>query len=665
VRAEPAVLIPLALAVFAVGFAGGGFGEVSLGVATVGVWAVLAGLLASGRLDFRGMTPFLWLGVGALAVLAGFQALSIEWASDDGAAFADLTRTLLYLGIVGLVGLAAKPGSAPSWLAGLAVGGAAIALVAVASRTFGFGSDADLASELPLAAERLSYPLGYWNGLGYLMAMTLITLCWFAVAGRPRQSELALAATVPVVVVVFLTGSRGAAIAAILGLAVVVWMLPARTRVFTAAAIAIPAWTIAIVAFAATRDRLDPAGDPGLSGIAMAIGVMGLAIGAALVLRFLTARRLRPHFGRRIGTLLAVASTLAILTAAAVFGVESFTGSFRGEAEGGSSGVAAGLASSSDRVEFWQTALQAFADDPLRGTGAGGFPLYWNQNAEISVIVRNAHSAPIEELGELGLIGGLSIIALLLAPAIALRSSLRGVGPGTRAMIGPIAGVLIVGTIAVAVDWTWDMPGALAPYLVCLALATGTAVQPRTLRRGSLLTDAGFGGYERDPRPAHPSPAICGGLAAVAAAVAIWAGGVVALAGVQLDRSEDFLAEGRLVEAAEAARAAQAIEPWSPEPALRLAEIEVVGGNLDAGRRRAEEAARASPEDFRPWVLLSEIQVKLGNLFAINPYGTRLRALSPDLIEQRGFNARASTRPADGYSGPQMAGVTIIRGPAQ
>lgn len=643
---------------FLVGLAEGGFTAVSLGLATIGVWALLAGLLVSRRLDFSSMTPRLWFVLGALAALAALQALSTGWASDDAAAFLDLTRTLLYLGVVALVGLAARPASAPSWLAGIALGGFAIASLALASRLFGFGGDSDLASQLPLAAERLSYPLGYWNGLGYLMAMTLPPLTLFAVAGRPRQSRLALAASIPVVVVIFLTGSRGAVLAAAAGIACVIWMLPARTRAFTAAVVAAPAWTIAVVAVAARRERLDPAGDPGLWGIAIAIGLVVLALLSVLAMRALAERRLRPHLSRRAGVLMAVVSAVALVAAIGVLGLESFTGSFRGESAAGNRGVAAGLASSSDRVEFWQVALKSFAEDPLRGTGAGGFPLYWSQDGAISVAVRNAHSAPIEELGELGLLGGVLVLAILLAPLPALRAALRSAGPATRAMVGPIAGILAGGTLAVAVDWTWDLPAALAPYLVCVALSTGAALQPRNLPRGSLVVDSRFGGYEPDPTPARPAPVLRAGLAAAASAVAIWAGGVLALAGVELERSADELAEGRLAEAAASARAAAAIEPWSVEPVLRLAEIELTGGNLESARRRAEQAARMSPDDYRPWFLLTTIQVELEEVLAAAAYTERTRQLAPDLLDPKAPFFGGTALPG-GYPGLAMAGSRL------
>lgn len=662
VRAEPVVLIPLALAIFALGMAGGGFAPTAVGVAVVGVWAVLGGLLASKRLDFSGLTSRLGLALVVFTALAALQALSFGWASDDGAAFLDMTRTLLYLGVLALVGLAVRPGSAPSWLAGIGLGGAAIALMAVGSRLLGFGDDSTVASELPLAAERLSYPLGYWNGLGYLMAMTLSVLVWFAVAGRPRQSELAVAGSIPCVIAMFLTGSRGAFLAAIVGIALVIWTLPVRTRVFSAAAIAVPAWTIALVAVAARRDRLDAAADPGLWGIALALGLVILAALAVVGLRRLAARPLTPHLSRRTGLALAVASCVALIVAVALLGPESFTGSFRGETKGGDRGVAAGLTSSSDRLEFWESALGAFGDDPLRGTGAGGFPLHWNQTGAVSVAVRNAHSAPFEELAELGILGALAVLAVLCAPLAPLRRAWRGAGPATRSMLGPLAAILVAGTLAVLVDWTWDLPAAFVPYLVAFAVVCGSGLRRRKSGRGSLLVEERLAGYEPDPNPPRPAPALLGALTAAAAAVAIWAGAVLALSAVELDRASDSLAEGQLVDAAKSARSAAAIAPWNVEPVLRLAEIEFAGGNLGAARRRAEEAARMSPEDYRPWVVLTQIQ-KQANL-AIVGYTVRLRRLSPDLIDPDD-PLISGTGGFGGYPQTLMAGVSATQRPGR
>jgi tetratricopeptide (TPR) repeat protein len=122
--------------------------------------------------------------------------------------------------------------------------------------------------------------------------------------------------------------------------------------------------------------------------------------------------------------------------------------------------------------------------------------------------------------------------------------------------------------------------------------------------------------------------------------VALWAGAVLALAAIQLERSADRLAEGDLSGAAEAARSAARIEPWSQEPSLRLAEIEQAAANFEAARRRAEEAARLAPEDFRPWLLLSQIHAAGGEPALAAVYATRALALAP--------RAFAPSRPVGG-----------------
>ena len=254
---QRATTVPVAAAIVAVALAGGGFGPTALGVSTAVVWLLLAGLAAGGRLSPAGLTRPLALALGLMALLAAWTALSISWAGDDGAAFVDLARMLLYLGVLAVVGLSARPGSVPSWLAALAIAGVSIAALAVASRTLGFGNDAALAAQLPRAAERLSYPIGYWNALGYLMAMTLPALAWLAVGRRRSHARLAVAGSVPVVLALFLTSSRGALLAALIGLVVAAFFSSQRPRLLLALIAAAPAWLAVVVVAAARRGELD------------------------------------------------------------------------------------------------------------------------------------------------------------------------------------------------------------------------------------------------------------------------------------------------------------------------------------------------------------------------------------------------------------------------
>ena len=311
-----------------------------------------------------------------------------------------------------LIGLAARAGTGPSWLTGVALGGTAVGIIALGSRLLGLGGDQDLALELNLAAERLSYPIGYWNGLGYLLAMTLPALAWLTLAARVPIARAAVAGSIPLVAALFLTSSRGAWLAGGLSLLIALGFASDRQRVTEAAIVAVPAWTLVIIAAAAGRGELSPIGGASLVGILIAALVVLAAAAAHVAFGRLDARGAaqpdsRPSRHAR-GPLIA-AALAALLAVAVVLGPSALLGDFRYE-ETVVQGDASGFASDSGRSSFWGAALDAFADAPLRGVGAGGYEAYWSLKGDLAVPTRNAHSAPLETFAELGLPGGLALL---------------------------------------------------------------------------------------------------------------------------------------------------------------------------------------------------------------------------------------------------------------
>jgi hypothetical protein len=628
---QPSISLPVAAGIVALALAEGGFSASVLGVATVATWLLIGGLLLGGSLGLGAVTRRLTVLIGLLAALAVWTALSLSWTADDGAGFIDLVRILLYTGLVLLVGLGARAGSAPSWLAGIALGGTVVATIALGSRLLGLGGDQDLALELNLAAERLSYPIGYWNGLGYLLAMTLPAVAWLTVAARTSIARAALAGSVPLVTALFLTSSRGAMLAGAIGLLIVLGFAVDRHRVTEAAIVAVPAWAVVIIAAAVARGELSPIGGPSAAGLAIAALVAAIAAGAHLTFGRLDARAAaqpasRPS--RQAGGRVVVAALAAVLAVILVLGPSALLGEFRYE-ETAVQGESVGFASDSGRSSFWDAALGSFGEAPLRGVGAGGYEAYWSMNGDLAVPARNAHSAPLETLAELGLPGGLSLLAAIGLGAFGAVVTLRRQRGRTRGAAAAVVGIFLAGLLAIGIDWSWELPAVVAPFLVSLTLICGSGLRPAGAPGGSLLVDSRMAGYEPLDAPSRPAPwaiglGIGGGLL-----VAVWAGGVLALAAIQLDRSADRLASGDLTGAAEAARSAAQIEPWSSEPALRLAEIEQTAANLEAAELRAKEAIRLAPEDFRSWLLMSQIQVDLGRVAAAGTYGLRAQALAP------------------------------------
>ena len=105
-----------------------------------------------------------------------------------------------------------------------AVGVAIVAVAAVALRdpTFPrpvFGA-ADTVRLLPDSANRLSFPLNYWNGLGALLAIGVPLMLFVATSARSRLAQAAAAAALPLLAVtLFLTYSRSAVAGAVIAIA--------------------------------------------------------------------------------------------------------------------------------------------------------------------------------------------------------------------------------------------------------------------------------------------------------------------------------------------------------------------------------------------------------------------------------------------------------------
>ncbi len=87
--------------------------------------------------------------------------------------------------------IASPRASARAWLGGLALGLVIVAGLALVSRFEpSFGGDQELGTFLPAAAGRLSYPIGYWNGLAAAMASPASSWSgWAATRGPPLAAS--------------------------------------------------------------------------------------------------------------------------------------------------------------------------------------------------------------------------------------------------------------------------------------------------------------------------------------------------------------------------------------------------------------------------------------------------------------------------------------------
>ena len=278
-------------------FRSGGYFDVPRLWAALAMWVGVSAiaLLAPQRLPVS--RPAL-CALGGLLAFAALAFASAWWAPRRGPAFDDAGRDLLYLGA--LIAAAAL-------LRGPVARAAEPALAAGATIVIGYGLSERLApglvtlSHSRTAFGRLEQPLTYWNATGALAAIGLVLA--LRLAGDPERRaglrSAAIAAAVPLGAGLALSYSRGALLAAVAGLVVLVALAP---ETIWTAALGAGAALLAGVAVSIPDGVRTLAGDTSAQG-AVVLVVLLVLMGAAV----LALRRVRPARGLRIGGVAAAA----------------------------------------------------------------------------------------------------------------------------------------------------------------------------------------------------------------------------------------------------------------------------------------------------------------------------------------------------------------------
>ena len=608
----------IAIATAALAFAQGGYSQAVVGVATVVVWVTVAAGIVLG-LWRQSEIPRAALVSGAcLLGLVVLSAASMAWADDPGRSFAATIRLAGYLGLFTLVVAAAPRTGRRAWILGLAAGLTIVCVASLGSRyapTLFGDADRELGAAIPNAAGRLSYPIGYWNGLAALLALDAVLLAWLGAYARGRTARAVAVALLPLPVLGFyLASSRGGVAAAAVG-GVVLLMLAGNRRAMLASGVLGGAGGGLLVLLARTQgDFVD-----GVAG-SSATHQGELMLLATLVCMGLVAAgryRLDDWIGERResrGPMWPWALVL-IVVVGVVIALASRDSGEVGARGGPAQGVAAGhftSAGGSGRYQFWEAALDAFASRPLGGVGAGNFELYWNAHPQLALPLVNAHSLYLETLAELGPVGFALLLAFFAVPVVVVVR--RRTSGASAAEDGAALALLAAGALSAALEWTWQIPAAFAPVIVAVGLLAAGRAPERPID---------------SPVRARQSNFALGVGALVVAWVAIWAAAVLFAGDHELSASRSAAARGDLTEAADDARIAGKVQPWSPEPPLQLALVEELGGNLDAARVAALDAIHSAPGDWRGWAVASRIAAKSGNSEAAALLLGKAESLSP------------------------------------
>lgn len=456
------LLGPVALA-----FRSGGFFSEPRLAAGIAAWllAAIGFVVAGSPLPRSAPARVAVTGLVALTVIVG---LSILWAPIAALAQADLQRLLLYLGAL-LAGIALLRG--PMGIRTVEPALAAGILLVVA-----YGLSARLLPGLVeqeasrSAAGRLEQPLTYWNAVGALAAVG--ALLALRVAGdRTRDGRIAAcaaAATVPMAVAVYLSFSRGALLALLVGVIVILLAGAdrAQVRVLGSCAVACVAACVAAGLLPAVR-ALEGTSSGRSSQGALMLGILVVAMAASAFI----ASRLRSGApeGRIHVPLIAAAGAVAVVIAG--FGLVALGGGSQDGQPRFGADTRRYASFESNRYEYWKVAGQMFVADPLAGQGSGSFRVVWRRDRSIDDPALDAHSLPVETAAELGLLGLAALAAMIggIAWSVArLLRERRSEAVGAAAALSALA-------LHSAVDWDWEMP-ALALVGILLAAAVAAAL---------------------------------------------------------------------------------------------------------------------------------------------------------------------------------------------
>jgi O-Antigen ligase len=340
------------------------------------------------------------------------------------------------------------------------------------------------------AQGRLEQPLTYWNAMGELAALGFV-LCARTAGDATRPVALraaAAAAVAPLGMGLYISFSRGALFACLAGLLALIAVAPRREQLVAVVSSVVVGMLAAIAAapFHALTGLAGSLPTRERQGAIVLVLLVAIAVLGALAQHRLVSRgRIGPLRLPRRTPRVAVGVICAALALAIVVGAHESSG-----ASVSLSGGATRLVSlRSNRYDYWSVALRAFATEPLRGVGAGGWSVYWLRWRSVNEFAQNAHSLELETLADLGIVG----VALLLtffagivgAAARALRSPVTA-----SAAAGPVA-ALVVYLVHSPLDWDWQMPAVtlvaiiLAGALLSISAEAGENAQSASAIRGA------------------------------------------------------------------------------------------------------------------------------------------------------------------------------------
>ena len=553
-------------AVVGLGTADGGYFPSAWGLATLGFAVVAVTVLVVA--DVRRPGPRELAFIGALALFAGWAAISALWSPGAGTPVLEAERGVLYVAAAAAaILLLALPAAAPALLGGVLAGTVCLSLYGLATRLF----PGRVGGAYEPGEYQLAEPVGYANALAILAVIGILLALGLGAHGTVGVRAACAASLVVLLPTLYFTVSRGAVGALLAGLVAQAIIEPDRRRFgILSVSLGAPAALGVLVAsrLPALTSREAELGAAQQDGSRFAIALLVLALVAVAVAivvepgarRFSRSSRASRRYLLATAMLLTlVVVPLALIGASRTDGLVSLAGNGRGE--------------------WWRVATEMVADEPLLGTGAGSFEARFLRDGSLGLPARDAHNLYLETLAEVGPLGLLILLTAFAVPLTAIpRARHSAVGPAA-------ASAFVAYLLEAVVDWNWEIPVATVPALLCAAVLVAVGAEPdgRSVagRRRAL------------------------GLALAAPIVAV---ALVAHVGNRaVAASEDAAARDEPQLALHEAKRAIAWAPWADEPWRLRGEAELLLEDDEAARRSFEHSLELNPDSWAAWLDLAAV----------------------------------------------------------
>lgn len=625
------MISPLAL-ILGLALAGGGYFLSDRHIAGLAVWLVLVVLLALGAAGKATLgRPFAW-ATGLIAGLGIFSAFSSLWSGSIELSMVETDRVLVYLGFFLTAFLIAQTDQRRQRFAeGIGIALIGTAVLALASRllphVFHLGAG-------PGSGPRTGYPFGYWNANGLAFGTGIAFCLWMSRRALNEWIRRLAVGAVPVLLLgLYFTYSRGGLLGLLVACGCLLVLSHDRLLMLGTLAIGAIGALPAVLEVQASRSLADNHADPtaidqGVTVLAILVGGVVLSLVLFALLRrlerrggALTGRALELSRDRRILRGIGLAAALLAIGAAIAVGGRAWD-QFSSPDQQFPANPAQHFSqfSGANRHEYWRVAIDSWEEAPLIGHGAGTYRFAWDKLRHITLPVLNAHSLYLQAFQELGVIGGLLVLAMVGVLLWTGFAAWRAASGSRRELHAVLFAACLAFAVGAAIDWFWEIAGIGAIFF----LAAGALVAARCVQLARARAQSNGGGKAERRRF---------GLTVAGMATA-W---IVALALIgpllvdrEIDSSNAAAAQGEIAAAVDHADTARSIEPWAATPYEQLGLLAEGQGEYDLAAERMGQAIDREEGNWLLYYLRARIEYQGGDEAAARADLEEAKRLNPE-----------------------------------